>query len=173
MEVALARFLCDRFGEAEAGRIEARWCATFGQVAGERCELMAVPDRHEEYADLLGLLLEDLVVAGEEGLALARWIAWSCMGEGHLWEDLGLPERPQLTRMMADCFPALRARNSQDMRWKKFFYKQLCDRAEVSVCRAPSCSVCSEYSVCFVTPILPSAAMLDRLAGESGPARFG
>ncbi|WP_235839875.1 nitrogen fixation protein NifQ [Derxia lacustris] len=171
MEAALARLLADRFGTAEADRIEARWCQTFDLVPGERGELMSIPDRHEEYADLLELLLDAVVLPGEGGAALARWLAYSCMGEGHLWEDLGLPERPELTRLMADCFPRLRAANSQDMRWKKFFYKQLCDRAEVSVCRAPSCSVCSEYSVCFVNPILPSAALLDRLSREGGAPR--
>jgi NifQ len=24
-----------------------------------------------------------------------------------------------------------------------------CDKAELSICRAPSCSVCSDYAVCF------------------------
>ena len=59
------------------------------------------------------------------------------------------PDRPELTCMMQDRFPRLRALNSANMRWKKFFYKQLCDRAEVFACRAPSCDQCSETSVCF------------------------
>ena len=41
------------------------------------------------------------------------------------------------------------ARNDRDMKWKKFLYKQLCDRAEINACRAPSCSVCSDYARCF------------------------
>ena len=149
MEAALARFLTDRFGAAEADRIESRWCLTFDLVAGERCDLLVIPDRHEEYADLLGLLSDAVIVPGDEGAALSRWLAYSCMGEGHLWEDLGLPERPELTRLMADCFPQLREANNQDMRWKKFFYKQLCEREEINACRAPSCAVCTDQAQCF------------------------
>jgi len=32
-----------------------------------------------------------------------------------------------------------------------FFYKMLCDRAEVRLCKAPSCGVCSDYSLCFAS----------------------
>ncbi len=46
-------------------------------------------------------------------------------------------------------FTALAAKNVTDMRWKKFFYKQLCDRAGVNLCKAPSCSECVDYDLCF------------------------
>lgn len=35
------------------------------------------------------------------------------------------------------------------MKWKKFFYRQLCEQAEVLICKSPNCAVCSDYSLCF------------------------
>jgi nitrogen fixation protein NifQ len=138
-----------RFGSEQATCIAQRWRANFGLVEGTA----ALPcERHQEYNDLLALLTEFAREASEEIAAVARWLAYSCTGENHLWEDLGLPERPALTSLIADCFPQLRQLNSQNMRWKKFFYKQLCSRAQVSACRAPTCDQCSEFALCFETP---------------------
>ena len=36
-----------------------------------------------------------------------------------------------------------------DMKWKKFFYKQLCQTEGIHTCRAPSCEVCADYQACF------------------------
>lgn len=148
MEPALVSFLQDRYGAAEAARIAWRWRQALGVDAGAQ-RLPPIPLRHQEYDDLLRLLLEHAADRAESTSAVARWVAFSCMGENHLWEDLGLPDRPELTRLMADRFPALRAKNGANMRWKKFFYKQLCERAQVFACRSPSCDQCSEYSGCF------------------------
>jgi nitrogen fixation protein NifQ len=46
-------------------------------------------------------------------------------------------------------FPALVARNAGDMKWKKFLYRQLCEREQLLICKSPSCSVCSDLPVCF------------------------
>ena len=149
MEAALSEFLRRRFGSEQAMRIAQRWRENFGLTEGAA----ALPgERHQEYDDLLALLTEFARETSEEIAAVARWLAYSCMGENHLWEDLGLPERPALTSLIADCFPQLRQLNSQNMRWKKFFYKQLCNRAQVSTCRAPTCDQCSEFALCFETP---------------------
>ncbi len=51
--------------------------------------------------------------------------------------------------MLAYNFPDLVARNSKDMKWKKFLYKQLCEAEGLYVCRAPSCEVCKDYQQCF------------------------
>jgi nitrogen fixation protein NifQ len=142
----LRQLLHQRFGPA-ARAIEARWHLRFAGVSG------TIPERHEEYQDLLELLLEHADSATQEVKALAHWLAFTCMGSDHLWEDLGLPERPALSALIHDYFPALHAKNTENMRWKRFFYKQLCARAGLSVCRSPSCAACSEYSNCFVTPL--------------------
>lgn len=143
----LATALEKEFGP-QAGTIAALWCARHPQLLRED-GATSVDARHEEYIDIFELLLEHALSGDVHSIAIARWIALSCCGQDHLWEDLGLPERPALGALLARRFPALHAKNVHNLRWKKFFYKQLCDRAEVKACRAPSCAVCSEYAGCF------------------------
>lgn len=85
--------------------------------------------------------------------AETRWITSilvaGCLGEDHLWQDLGLWSRQDLSGLIAYNFPSVKAANNQDMKWKKFLYKQLCEAEGIYVCRAPSCDVCVDYSRCF------------------------
>jgi nitrogen fixation protein NifQ len=82
---------------------------------------------------------------------LSAVLATASMGFNHLWEDLGLDSRTQLRLLMQDCFPQLVVLNKGDMRWKKFFYRQLCEQEGAYLCRAPSCDICPERSCCFST----------------------
>jgi len=105
--------------------------------------------RLDEFADLLELLMahrKDRTIQGEW---VARAVAAGCMGDNHLWEDLGLASRASLSALLNAHFPALVAQNTHNLRWKRFFYRQLCQRAEISLCKAPSCGVCSDYAACF------------------------
>jgi nitrogen fixation protein NifQ len=101
------------------------------------------------FHDLLQLLLDHRAAADERHLRIAHLVACACMGNDHLWQDLGLPDRKALSALLAAYFPALAARNTGNMKWKKFFYKQLCEREGVNTCRAPSCAVCDDYNKCF------------------------
>ncbi|MGD9787617.1 MAG: nitrogen fixation protein NifQ [Sulfuricellaceae bacterium] len=105
--------------------------------------------RAEEYDDLVALLLEHRSRDGDETTWLASAVAAACLGNDHLWQDLGLASRDELSALLRDHFGPLFAKNTGNMKWKKFFYKQLCDRAEVKACAAPSCAVCDDYRVCF------------------------
>lgn len=80
---------------------------------------------------------------------IAQIIAAGCMGSEHLWRDLGLWSRDDLSELIRFNFPALAMKNSRDMKWKKFFYKLLCAQEGVYTCRAPSCDVCVDYMTCF------------------------
>lgn len=80
---------------------------------------------------------------------LVSMLARRCMSPNHLWQDLGLSSRGDLNRLMRERFPALAARNAQNMKWKKFFYRCLCEMEGFSLCAAPSCAECSDYSACF------------------------
>ncbi len=80
---------------------------------------------------------------------MASVVAAGSMGGNHLWEDLGLRRRPELTELMRRNFPSLAARNVRDMKWKRFLYKQLCEAEGIHACRAPSCEECADYHVCF------------------------
>jgi nitrogen fixation protein NifQ len=106
-------------------------------------------DRMPERDDLVNMLLQHR--RGEEPAEewLAQIIAAACMGMDHLWQDMGLWSRTELSSLMQRNFPTLAERNDRDMKWKKFLYKQLCEQQGIYVCRSPSCDVCSEYNVCF------------------------
>ncbi len=67
----------------------------------------------------------------------------------HLWQDLGLSSRDDLSKLMQRHFAPLALRNSQDMKWKKFFYRLICQDADSRMCLAPSCSECSDFDGCF------------------------
>lgn len=106
-------------------------------------------DRLDEVADLAQLLLQ-----GRAGISpvepwLAEVVAAACMGNDHLWQDLGLWSRADLSDLMRRAFPGLAARNVRDMKWKRFLYRQLCEEEGVRLCRSPSCAECCDYHVCF------------------------
>lgn len=107
------------------------------------------PLRDDEFQDILDLLIEYRADDSDETLWLASAVAAACLGGNHLWQDLGLAHRQELSDLLQGHFPLLFAKNTGNMKWKKFFYKQLCERAEVQACRAPSCAVCGDYKVCF------------------------
>jgi nitrogen fixation protein NifQ len=109
-------------------------------------------ERQQEVEDLCALLLEHGSPAAERSvlnLGLARALAFGSLGPAHLWHDLGLCDRPQLRILIGTFFPAMIERNVGDMRWKRFFYRQLCEVGGDYVCRAPTCGECSSFTECF------------------------
>lgn len=87
--------------------------------------------------------------ADAEARWLAKILARRSMETSHLWEDLGLPARPALSALIRRHLPGLAAANTQNMRWKKFFYRQICSDAAFSLCLSPSCNDCEERADCF------------------------
>jgi nitrogen fixation protein NifQ len=106
-------------------------------------------ERAPERDDLVRFLTEARAHVDESERWMAVIVAAGCMGANHLWQDLGLRSRPDLTALMRRNFPTLAARNVHDMKWKKFLYKQLCLAEGIYVCRSPTCEVCSDYDNCF------------------------
>lgn len=104
-------------------------------------------ERLPEWHDLCALLLNHH--ADEETESIAKIVASGCLGNNHLWQDLGLWSRAELSALLSRNFPRLAAGNTHNMKWKKFFYKQLCMQEGIYVCRAPSCAVCTDYHHCF------------------------
>ncbi|MBK1721771.1 nitrogen fixation protein NifQ [Thiocystis violacea] len=105
--------------------------------------------RLDEREELLQLLLAHRANQTPSEVWMAHTVAAGCMASDHLWYDLGLWNRAELTELMRRNFPELAARNDKDMKWKRFLYKQLCESEGIYVCRAPSCDVCADYNVCF------------------------
>ena len=111
-----------------------------------------IRSRRDEVDDLQKLLLEHAdptATTQAERLALSWTIACATLGDRHLWQDLGLPSREALSTLISHVFPTLAALNSDNMKWKKFLYRQLCLKEDILICRSPSCSDCAEHSVCF------------------------
>ncbi len=103
--------------------------------------------------ELRGDLVRLLMANRRDDTAPSEWvaliIATACQGSNHLWEDLGVWNRASLSTLLEHNFPALAARNTRDMKWKKFLFKQLCEQEGVYVCRAPSCEECCDFDDCF------------------------
>jgi nitrogen fixation protein NifQ len=108
--------------------------------------------RADEVTDLVALLLDHADAGAgtpEEITTVAERVALACLGDNHLWQDLRFASRAELSALMGRWFPALVAKNHADMKWKKFLYKQLCEREELFICKAPSCAVCVDRPICF------------------------
>ena len=99
-------------------------------------------------------MLRDLLLghrSGETQLGswLAAMIARRAMEPNHLWEDLGLRDRAELSRMLMRHFAPLAERNTRNMRWKRFFYRMLCEDDGFVLCTAPVCTDCNDFDLCF------------------------
>lgn len=106
-----------------------------------------------ELEDLLNLLLEYRAGLRASEVWLAHVVAYGCSGRNHLWQDLGLANRSELSLLMNTAFPALAALNTDDMKWKKFIYRHYCAREGIYVCPAPSCGECADHAKCFAPEV--------------------
>jgi nitrogen fixation protein NifQ len=99
--------------------------------------------------DLGDILAMNAGKASRFELLLARMVARRALCPNHLWQDLGLRQRGELTELMRCHFPRLAQRNAQDMKWKKFFYRMMCSAEGFSLCAAPVCTECDDFDDCF------------------------
>jgi nitrogen fixation protein NifQ len=107
------------------------------------------PQRTVELDDLRKLLLDNRSGCSPSEVWMAEIVIVGCLGSDHLWQDLGLWKRADLSRLMMENFAPMAMRNVKDMKWKKFLYKQMCEGEGIFVCRSPSCEVCADYDNCF------------------------
>lgn len=105
--------------------------------------------RFDETEDLRILLMNNRTGNFESERWMVDIVIAGCLGNDHLWQDLGLWQRAELSKLMMDNFLPLAIRNVKDMKWKKFLYKQLCETEGIYTCRAPSCEACEDYKNCF------------------------
>lgn len=103
----------------------------------------------DEVAMVRDLLLAQRSTDGEVGRWLAAMIARRSLEPNHLWEDLGLRERSELSRLLERHFAPLAARNTRNMRWKRFFYRMLCEDDGFVMCTTPVCTQCNDFELCF------------------------
>ncbi len=82
-------------------------------------------------------------------LRLAVLVARRAQRPNHLWQDLGLRHRRELSWLMSRHFEGLAAKNGQDMKWKKFLYRTICRDEGFGLCTAPTCGECTDFGDCF------------------------
>lgn len=107
------------------------------------------PLRSEDEACLLELLCRGATTRSSFELLLGGMVARRSQRPNHLWQDLGLADRSELSRLMNTWFAPLASRNTQDMKWKKFFSRMICRDTAYTLCSAPSCGECDDFDVCF------------------------
>lgn len=152
--ISLALSEGDRPLAASLGLSGAALGALFAAYFPEETELLAVagedagPDALEE-PDLRALLIGHGSRGAPEEAWLAAIVARRSLGANHLWQDLGLSGRGDLSRLLDRHFHPIAVRNTGDMKWKKFFYRELCQLDGALVCKAPNCAVCDDVSLCF------------------------
>lgn len=88
-------------------------------------------------------------VGGEDVQCLAAIVANACLRPDHLWRDLGLAGRDDVTAMLERYFPALVARNVEGLRWKKLLARELALATGATPGPAPGCPGCEDFGLCF------------------------
>lgn len=79
----------------------------------------------------------------------AAMIARRAMEPDHLWQDLGLRNREELSDLLTRHFGPLAGRNTDNMKWKRFFYRTICESEGFVLCPVPVCTECRDYDMCF------------------------
>ncbi len=110
-------------------------------VSGKQLDFSRMMERQ----DLINLLKSYSNPQAVEVDWIIAILVAGCLGNDHLWHDLGLWSRSQLSGLLTYNFPELSAKNVHDMKWKKFIYKQLCETQGLYLCRVPSCEFCVDY----------------------------
>jgi len=121
-------------------------------------EIEAFPERiadaqHQGFVDELRKLLlrheRPPVANALDAWCLATIIATACLRPDHLWRDLGLTGRDDVTEILTRHYPRLVARNVDNLRWKRFLAQQLALAKGRAPEPAPGCPGCEDFGLCF------------------------
>ncbi|HTR05352.1 MAG TPA: nitrogen fixation protein NifQ [Paraburkholderia sp.] len=85
----------------------------------------------------------------DDARCLAAIIAQACLRPDHLWRDLGLRGRGDVTHMLERFFPEVVARNVEGLRWKKLLARELARAVGATPGPAPGCPGCEDFAFCF------------------------
>ncbi len=105
--------------------------------------------RDDEEMMVLDLLMRHMPTITPYGRWVAAIVARRAMEPDHLWQALGLFERAELRRLLETGFAPLAAKNTQNMRWKRFFYREVCASEGFAMCTVPDCRACISFAECF------------------------
>lgn len=134
----------------------------FARAAASRSPITADADsqahhahhahQHADFVRTLHALLlthASPAVDADDARALASIVAHACLRPDHLWRDLGLAGRDEVTWMLARYFPTLVALNVANLRWKKFLAGERALSLGLTPGPAPGCPGCEDYAHCF------------------------
>lgn len=110
---------------------------------------------HSAFVETLHALLlthASTAVDADDAHCLASIIAHACLRPDHLWRDLGLAGRDEVTWMLTRYFPTLVVLNVANLRWKKFLAQQRALSLGLQPGPAPGCPGCEDYGHCFPDP---------------------
>jgi nitrogen fixation protein NifQ len=97
------------------------------------------------------VLRDMLVENGTTGAEIESWLAnifvRRCQVGDHMWRSIGLFSRNELTEAMNRYFKPLASKNIYDLKWKRFLYKQMRERNNLSLDKYPYCESCNRYIV--------------------------
>ncbi|MFB6452254.1 nitrogen fixation protein NifQ [Bradyrhizobium tunisiense] len=119
------------------------------RIKGDDLLLGSKRDDNDEVTMVRDLLLAQRSTEGDTSRWLAAMIARRVMEPNHLWADLGLRNRGELLRLLNRHFGPLARRNVNNMRWKRFFYRRLCEDEGLILCTTPVCTECKDFNHCF------------------------
>jgi nitrogen fixation protein NifQ len=127
------------------------WPVLAKQLADYRLDAPAPQAR--TFTREVSVLLRAHCVSGSDASCwVIRLIARACLRPDHLWRDLGLSGRDEVSALLQRYFPALVARNTLDLRWKKFLAHAVCEQTGAEPAPAPGCGACDEYGNCYRSP---------------------
>lgn len=162
--------LAERSGLAD-GELAALLAGWFPLWNGGQAALVPAPAAaDDEVAMLRELLQARRSTEGKVGQWLAAMVARRSMEPNHLWEDLGLRERSELSRLLQRHFAPLAERNTRNMRWKRFFYRSMCEDDGFVMCTTPVCTECADFDSCFGDESGESRMALRRRAADTEAA---
>jgi nitrogen fixation protein NifQ len=126
----------------------------FGATQSPRASLVIRSEEQTRFVSALTAFLLSHVRASSaaemaDADCLASIIAHACLRPDHLWRDLGLSGRDEVTDMLRRYFPAFAARNIDGMRWKKFLARELALSLGQTPRPAPGCPGCEDFGFCF------------------------
>jgi nitrogen fixation protein NifQ len=130
-----------------------RLCARhFGAARPTVSVVMPNAAKNAGFVDALVSMLTEHTsssVDPDDAACLATIIARACLRPDHLWRDLGLDGRDDVTRMLRRYFPWVIERNIEGLRWKKLLARELALSLGIEPQPAPGCPGCEDFGQCY------------------------
>jgi nitrogen fixation protein NifQ len=109
----------------------------------------------ELLAPMRGMLWAHRAGADALNAVLSNVLASACFGGRHLWQDLGLERRQDVSEMLCMFFTDLFQSNERHLRWKHHLFESLGTRLGRGGLRAPACEACEDFGICFGSALSP------------------